>query len=64
MDGPRDDYHTKLSQIKTNIVWYYLYMESKTWYKWIYTQNRPTDLENKPMVTKVDVGRNTLGVWD
>ena len=30
-----------------------------------YTQNRPTDLENKPMVTKVGGGgRDTLGVWD
>ena len=28
MDGPRD-YHTKWSQTKTNIVWYYLYAESK-----------------------------------
>ena len=29
-----------------------------------YTQNRPTDLENKPMVTKVEGGRDTLEVWD
>ena len=30
---------TELSQIKTNIIWY-LYVESKLWYKWTYLQNR------------------------
>ena len=27
MDGPRD-YHTKVSQTKTNIIWYHSYVES------------------------------------
>ena len=26
----------KVSQIKTNIIWYHLYVESKKWHKWIY----------------------------
>ena len=32
---------------------------SKKWYKWIYIQNRnrPTDIENKIMVTKVEIER-------
>ena len=31
----------------------------KKWYKWTYIQNRnrPTDIENKPMVTKGERGR-------
>ena len=27
---------SEVSQTKTNIIWYSLYMESKTWYKWTY----------------------------
>ena len=52
MYGPRD-YHTKWSKPKINII-YHLYVESKKKYKWIYIQNRnrPTDIENKFMVTK------------
>ena len=50
MDEPRD-YHTEyeVSQRKTNIIWYQLYVESKKWYKWTYIQNknRPSDKENK-----------------
>ena len=75
MDGPRDD-HTKWSksdregQISYNIA----YIENflKKWYKWTYIQNRnrPTDVENKLMVTKGErwgginyrfgINRNTL----
>ena len=36
-------------------------------YKWTYLQNRnrPTDIENKFMVTKSEsMGRDKLGVWD
>ena len=56
-----------LSQRKTNIIWYHLYVESKKLYKWTYLQNRnrPTDTENKLMVTKGESGRrDKLGVWD
>ena len=47
---------SEVSQTKTNITWYQLYLKSKKWYKWIYLQNRNrlTDIENKLMVTKGD----------
>ena len=57
MDGPRD-YHTKWSKPdrEQQIRCYCLYVESKKkkWYKWTYIQNRnrPTDIENKLMLTK------------
>ena len=40
---------SEVSQIKTNIIWCHLYVESKIWYKWTYLQNRNrlTDTENK-----------------
>ena len=63
-------YEDEVSQRKTNIIWYHLYVESKKWYKWIYLQNRNrvTDVENKLMVTKGEGGgagrRDKLGVWD
>ena len=46
----------EVGQTKTNTVWYHLYVESKIWYKWTYVQNRnrPTDIENKFMVTRRD----------
>ena len=66
MHGPRDD-HTKWSQTKTNII-YHLYVESKHWYKWTYSQNRLTDIENKLMVTKGESGgegwSKNLGLTD
>ena len=46
---------SEVSQTKTNIICYHLYVESKKkWYKWTYIQNRnrPIDVENKLMVTK------------
>ena len=56
MNGPRD-YHTKWTKSKREIQIPYdnhLYVESKLWHKWTYLQNRnrPTDIENKLMVTK------------
>lgn len=38
-----------VSQRKTNIIWYHLYVKSKYRYKWIYLQdrNRIRDVENK-----------------
>ena len=45
------DYHTKWgkSDREINIIWSYLYVESKKWYIWTYLQhrNRLTDKENK-----------------
>ena len=71
MDGPRD-YHTKWSkpdgekQISYDIAYMW---DLKERYKWTYIQNRnrPTDIENKVMLTKGDSGggeREKLGVWD
>ena len=56
MDGPRDC-HAERSQRQ---IFYFLYVESKKRYKWTYLQNtnRPTDIENKLMVTKGEGGRN------
>ena len=56
-----------VSQRKTNIIWYHLYVESKIWYKWTYLQKRYrlTDIENKLMVTKGKrKGKDELRVWD
>ena len=60
MDECRD-YHTnrgKSDQRKINIIWYYLFVESKKWYKWTYLQkgNRLTDIDNKLMFTKKEWG--------
>ena len=51
---------SEVNQTKTSIIWYYLYMESKKWHKWTYSQNRNrlTDIENKFMVTKGGRGFN------
>ena len=57
---------SEVSQIKTNIIWYHLYVESKKKkYKWTYLQNRNglTDIENKLMVTKGEGGRDKLVSW-
>ena len=58
MEWPRD-YHTKWSkpnrerQISYDIA-YMCNLKKKKWYKWtcIQNRNRPTDIENKLMVTK------------
>ena len=56
MDGPRD-YYTKWckSERERQISYDITYVcNLKKWYKWIYLQirNRPTDIENKLMITK------------
>ena len=45
---------SKVSQIKTNILWCHLYVKPKKKYKWAYLQNRNrhTDIQNKFMLTK------------
>ena len=60
MDGPRD-YHTKWvkSDRGRQILDYVTYMWNlNKWYKWTYLQNinRLTEIENKLMATKEDVG--------
>ena len=48
---------------QTNIKWNCLYVESeKKWYKWTYLQNRkrPTDIENKFIVTKGESGQGLI----
>ena len=44
----------------------YTYVEYKIWHKWTYLQNRNRlkDIENKLMITKVEVGSMGLEVWD
>ena len=69
MDGPRDN-HTKWSKpdrerhISYDMV--YMWNLKKQWYKWTYIQNinRPTDIENKLMVTKGERAGDKLGLWD
>ena len=64
MDGPRD-YHIKWG-IKANTN-YHLHVESKIWHKWTYLRNRNrlTDIENKLMVTKGEIGGGDKSrVWD
>ena len=69
MDEPRD-YHAKWSkpdrerQISYDTP--YMWNKKKKRYKWTYIQNRkrPTDIENKLMVTKEKEGRDKLGGWD
>ena len=50
---------SEVSQRKTNIIWYHLYMESKIWHKWTYlwNRNRLTDIENRLAVTEGEGGR-------
>ena len=49
---------SKVSQRKTNTIWYHLYLESKIWHKWTYVWNRNilTDIENRLGVSKVGQG--------
>ena len=67
MDKPRD-YHTKWGKSDKD-KYHMILLICGIWkksYKWIYLQNRnrPTDIENKCMVTKYNQGRDKLGVWD
>ena len=47
---------------KRNTMWYYLHVWPKIWYKWTYlpNRNRPTDIENKFMVTYGEGNGNSL----
>ena len=63
MDGPRG-YHTKWNKLdrERQLSYDIPYMWNlKKWYKWTYLQdrNRPTDIENKLLVTK---GENRGGI--
>ena len=58
MDRPRD-YHTKWikpDKDKYHDIAYVRNLKKKKWYKWtsIQNRNRPTDIENKLMVTKIE----------
>ena len=62
MDGSRD-YHTKWNKLdrERQIPWYYLYMEFKIRYKWVYlwNRNRLTDIREQILVKKThEVGRH------
>ena len=48
---------TEVSQTKTNIIWYHLYVESKKNDTNELIYKRLTDIENKPMVTKGERGK-------
>ena len=55
---------SEVSQTKTNIIWYYLYVESKKNYRneLIYKTEIDSDLENKLMVIK---GESSGGInWE
>ena len=49
---------SKVSQMKTNIKWYCLYVKSKK------NRNRVTDVEKKLMLPRGRVGGDKLGDWD
>ena len=55
-----------LSQTKTNIMWYHLYVESKKGYQWTYLQNknRVTGVENNIWLLGSKWERDKLGDWD
>ena len=57
MDGPRES-HTKWSQLEKDKYDVTYRWNLKKWYKWTYLQNRNrlTDIENKFMATKVEMG--------
>ena len=69
VDGPRD-YHTKWSNSDGERKYHMISHKHeilKTWYKWIYLQNRNRlkDIENKLMFTKKERWEgDKLGVWD
>ena len=59
---------SEVSQRKTNIIWYYLYVESKKndTNELIYKTKINSHRKHKLMVTEGDsgVGEDKLGVWD
>ena len=56
MEGTRDYHLSKVNQKEKDIIWYHLYVESKIWLKWIYLQNRLTDIENRLTIAKEEWG--------
>ena len=67
-DKPRD-YHSKWGksdkdrQVSDDIA-YMWNLKKKLQIIYLQKRNRPTDIENKRMVTKWKQGRERLGVWD
>ena len=55
---------SEVSQRKTNIMWYCLYVESKKNDTNELIYKTETDIENKPMATKGERERNKLGTQD
>ena len=45
---------SEISQRKTNIIWYHIYVESKKMIQWTYIQhrNRPTDIKSNLWLPK------------
>ena len=52
--SPSNEYLGLISFGMENIIWYYLYVESKIWHRWNYLQNRNRLIENKLIVIKVE----------
>ena len=55
-------------KIKTNTIWYHLYVESKIWHRWTYPQNRNrlTDMKSRLVFAKEEGGGREwdgLGIW-
>ena len=50
------DSHTKWNQKEKNTIWYYFYVKSQIWHKWIYLQNRKRLIENRLVVAKGEEG--------
>ena len=57
---------SKVSQRKTNTMWYHLYVEPKIWHKWTYlwNRNRATDIEHSFVVAVVGGKDWELGLAD
>ena len=57
---------SEISQRKTNIIWYHIYVESKKMIQWTYIQNRnrPTDIKSNLWLPKGKGWRDKLGGWD
>ena len=66
MDGPRND-HTKWSQRKTDIIWYYLYVESKKYdiNKLMYKTEIDPQTQKQAYGYQREKGVvDNLGIWD
>ena len=66
MDGPRDD-HAEVSQRKTNIIWYHLFMESKKIVQTnLHTKQKQTHRHRKESFGYQrgrEMERDKLGIW-